>query len=507
MDGFMEREMNPPPAPPNYDVTPPNSPPGTDAPHFASTKLRPKPGDGHIITVGCVPAGVMDAKPADPATKMAARARATAAVAARRAPRSARRRQPEDAGDASWRAWRMNKTLREPDVFATLKKKQRRWTRRERRRCGREREPPGGRENRRGRRVRDGARGDLGVFDGVRGGRARGVFGSTGFHGGAAHDRFESERARGYRHRRRARGRARRTSDADDPQPRSPRGFLPGGAPARAQEGGGGHRRGRAEPGGDRERRQVGARGGVEITERGDGRERGGGGARDAPCATPSPTSPGRRTRRHLLHHVVASREETSAWRYFHVRHTLFCTTLVETSPRVSARQSIFAFLSNSAARRDRFSAATLAAFLAAPALCVRLFLARYFSPKCAARPIPAATYTLVIHPDSRANSSASAALPPAPFFFDLVERDDPDAPAFALVAEAGGAPSKHHPPSAEARPAEMTSYPAASHISLPPPPDSAIQSESFAQMVSVARQGTMRCWASSLKYSSLHAR
>ena len=83
MDGFMEREMNPPPAPPNYDVTPPNSPPGTDAPHFASTKLRPKPGDGHIITVGCVPAGVMDAKPADPATKMAARARATAAVAAR----------------------------------------------------------------------------------------------------------------------------------------------------------------------------------------------------------------------------------------------------------------------------------------------------------------------------------------------------------------------------------------------------------------------------------------
>jgi len=125
MDGFMEREMNPPPAPPNYDVTPPNSPPGTDAPHFASTKLRPKPGDGHIITVGCVPAGVMDAKPADPATKMAARARATAAVAARaRAALDAEDANPEDAGDASWRAWRMNKTLREPDVFATLKKKQ-----------------------------------------------------------------------------------------------------------------------------------------------------------------------------------------------------------------------------------------------------------------------------------------------------------------------------------------------------------------------------------------------
>ena len=187
--------------------------------------------------------------------------------------------------------------------------------------------------------------------------------------------------------------------------------------------------------------------------------------------------------------------------------HFILYDTRRDVVARVSARQSIFAFLSNSAARRDRFSAATLAAFLAAPALCVRLFLARYFSPKCAARPIPAATYTLVIHPDSRANSSASAALPPAPFFFDLVERDDPDAPAFALVAEAGGAPSKHHPPSAETRPAEMTSYPAASHISLPPPPDSAIQSESFAQMVSVARQGTMRCWASSLKYSSLHAR
>ena len=167
----------------------------------------------------------------------------------------------------------------------------------------------------------------------------------------------------------------------------------------------------------------------------------GGGGARTRRARRRRQPRRGRRTRRHLLHHVVASREETSAWRYFHVRHTLFCTTLVETSPRVSARQSIFAFLSNSAARRDRFSAATLAAFLAAPALCVRLFLARYFSPKCAARPIPAATYTLVIHPDSRANSSASAALPPAPFFFDLVERDDPDAPAFALVAEAGGAP------------------------------------------------------------------
>ena len=106
-------------------MTPPNSPPGTDAPHFASTKLRPKPGDGHIITVGCVPAGVMDAKPADPATKMAARARATAAVAARaRAALDAEDANPEDAGDASWRAWRMNKTLREPDVFATLKKKQ-----------------------------------------------------------------------------------------------------------------------------------------------------------------------------------------------------------------------------------------------------------------------------------------------------------------------------------------------------------------------------------------------
>ena len=46
---------------------------------------------------------------------------------------------------------------------------------------------------------------------------------------------------------------------------------------------------------------------------------------------------------------------------------------------RASQRVRHFAFLSNSAARRDRFSAATLAAFLAAPALCVRLFLARYF--------------------------------------------------------------------------------------------------------------------------------
>ena len=124
MDGFMERELNPPPAPPNYDVTPPNSRPGTAAPHFASTKLRPKPGDGHIITVGCVPAGVMDAKPADPATKMAARARATAAVAARaRDALAAEDADPEGAGDASWRAWRTNKTLREPNVFETLKKK------------------------------------------------------------------------------------------------------------------------------------------------------------------------------------------------------------------------------------------------------------------------------------------------------------------------------------------------------------------------------------------------
>ena len=203
MDGFMEREMNPLPAPPNYDVTPPNSPPGTDAPHFASTTLRPKPGDGHIITVGYVPAGVMDAKPADPATKMAARARAVAAVAVERlAALGAEDANPEDAGDASWRAWRMNKTLREPDVFATLKKKQQALdatrkaamrTRREPPGGSREppgvEEPPGGQENHGGgRRVRN-----LGVFDGVRGGRARGVFGSTGFHGGAAPlRRFES---------------------------------------------------------------------------------------------------------------------------------------------------------------------------------------------------------------------------------------------------------------------------------------------------------------------------
>ena len=49
LNSFMEHELNPPPAPPSYDVTPPNSREGTATPHFSSTSLRPKPDEGAIV--------------------------------------------------------------------------------------------------------------------------------------------------------------------------------------------------------------------------------------------------------------------------------------------------------------------------------------------------------------------------------------------------------------------------------------------------------------------------
>ena len=258
-------------------------------------------------------------------------------------------------------------------------------------------------------------------------------------------------------------------------------------------------------PGGDRERRGGGG-------ARGGGKSPNGGTVASAAAAAVARTRRAysdrqprrrRRTRRHLLHHVVASLRETSAWRYFHVRHTLFCTTLVETSSRVgvfardvSARQSIFAFLSNSAARRDRFSAATLAAFLAAPALAFGCS-SRGISVRSARRdrsPPPPR------HPrgESRANSSASAAnSTPAPFFFDLEDRATTltrrrsrSSPRLGALRRNTIRRPRTHVPGGDAR--------TRSSAHLPPAASSAIQSESFAQMVSLARQGTMRCWASS---------
>ena len=72
----------------------------------------------------------------------------------------------------------------------------------------------------------------------------------------------------------------------------------------------------------------------------------------------------------------------------------------------------------------------------------------------------------------------------------------------------ASSAPSKHHPPSAAS--SDTTSYPAATHICVPRSsarPSSPIQSDSFAQIVSLARHGTTRPSASSAKCSSAHAR
>ena len=136
LDSFMERELNPPPAQPSYDVTPPNSRPGTATPHFSSTSLRPKPGEGAIVAVGCVPAGPIDPMPEPPATKMERRARATALVAAAHRERlrasgvNARGVADRGAGaDANLvhatRAWQANKTLRREDAFVTIREKQR----------------------------------------------------------------------------------------------------------------------------------------------------------------------------------------------------------------------------------------------------------------------------------------------------------------------------------------------------------------------------------------------
>ena len=136
LDSFMERELNPPPAPPSYDVTPPNSRPGTATPHFSSTSLRPKPGEGAVVAVGCVPAGPVDPMPEPPVTKIERRARATALVAAahrerlRAAGVNARGVADRGAGaDANLvhatRAWQANKTLRREDAFVTIREKQR----------------------------------------------------------------------------------------------------------------------------------------------------------------------------------------------------------------------------------------------------------------------------------------------------------------------------------------------------------------------------------------------
>ena len=136
LDSFMERELNPPPAQPSYDVTPPNSRPGTATPHFSSTSLRPKPGEGAIVAVGCVPAGPLDPMPEPPVTKIERRARATALVAAahrerlRAAGVNARGVADRGAGaDANLvhatRAWQANKTLRREDAFVTIREKQR----------------------------------------------------------------------------------------------------------------------------------------------------------------------------------------------------------------------------------------------------------------------------------------------------------------------------------------------------------------------------------------------
>ena len=155
LDSFMERELNPPPPPPSYDVTPPNSRPGTATPHFSSTSLRPKPGEGAIVAVGCVPAGPLDPMPEPPVTKIERRARATALVAAAHRERlrasgvNARGVADRGAGaDANLvhatRAWQANKTLRHENAFVTIREKQRavdaarrdatrrasRWTRR-----------------------------------------------------------------------------------------------------------------------------------------------------------------------------------------------------------------------------------------------------------------------------------------------------------------------------------------------------------------------------------------
>ena len=131
LDGFTARELDPPPPKPTYDVTPPSSRPGSATPHFASTKLRRGPADGAILTVGCVPAGALDAAPASPRSKMAARAKATAAAAASLRDALAAAASAVESGGVdpdgnsaeATALWRAQKTLEEPNVFETLRKK------------------------------------------------------------------------------------------------------------------------------------------------------------------------------------------------------------------------------------------------------------------------------------------------------------------------------------------------------------------------------------------------
>ena len=136
LDVFMARELDPPPPPNTYDVTPPNSRPNTSTPHFASTTLQRNHGEeGTGGAVGCVPCGPTERVPENAETKMENRARATAIVAAAARERLARSGVNEfgvaDTGAgcvvdnaSATKAWQANKTIREANVFVTIRKKQ-----------------------------------------------------------------------------------------------------------------------------------------------------------------------------------------------------------------------------------------------------------------------------------------------------------------------------------------------------------------------------------------------
>lgn len=184
---------------------------------------------------------------------------------------------------------------------------------------------------------------------------------------------------------------------------------------------------------------------------------------------------------------------------------------------------NIFAWDSN-AALLLLFSAARRAARLAAPdPLSARLLSHTLYATRATA-PTPTATYTRLIQPCSFANSSASASAIVEPsrvlFFFRreldvlarfsaVFEEEDRVDEAAPSASPAASAPSKHHAETSD-EDSDTTSYPAATHICVPRSsarPSSPIQSESFAQIVSLARHGTTRPSASSAKCSSAHAR
>ena len=103
-DGFMERALNPPPAPPSYSTSPAVSRPPTSS---ALDKL---------VAIGSVPAGDKHERPLSAKSKMSIRSKRTSAVAQQfrerlQAAEQALKSDPQFSGPEHAHLWTMQKTL------------------------------------------------------------------------------------------------------------------------------------------------------------------------------------------------------------------------------------------------------------------------------------------------------------------------------------------------------------------------------------------------------------